>query len=353
MKKALALARKGEGQVSKNPMVGCVITKNGRVVAEGWHKKFGRPHAEIVALKKIKNPASLRDAVMYVNLEPCVHFGKTPPCALKIVSSRLRRVIIGMKDPNPVVFGKGISVLKKAGMKVDVGCLEKECLGLNKVFLKNMKTGLPFVALKVAMSLDGKIATRTGKSKWITSEVSRNFVKKLRNDFDAIVVGKNTVLRDDPFLSGSKREPIRIVLDSSFETPLSAKVFRDHRAILVTTSKASRSKLQHLKKKNISIKIFPKKIQLTLLVHWLFRKQSIASILVEGGSEVFGSFFDEKLIDKVYFFIAPLIIGGKEAKPAVGGKGTDSLRRALRLTGWKLQGFGSDFLVTGNIKTGP
>lgn len=349
MKRALTLAKKGQGNVSPNPMVGCVIVKNNRIISEGWHEKFGSPHAEIIALQKVKNVKSLSGATLYANLEPCVHFGKTPPCVPEIIKARLRRVVIGMQDQNPLVFGKGIRALKKAKIKVDIGCLESESKALNEVFIKNMKTGLPFVALKVAMSLDGKIATRTGESKWITSEKSRILVKKLRAKYDAILVGKNTVLQDNPELTAFQKESVRIILDSSFESSLSAKVFQNNRAILVTTKKAKKAKIVALQKKGIVVKIFPEKISLSPLLHWLLKEKNISSIFVEGGSEIFGAFFDEKLVDKVYFFIAPKIIGGKNAKSAIAGEGVKRLTNSLRISEWKFFQIGPDLFIEGEV----
>lgn len=351
MKRALFLAEKGRGRVSPNPMVGCVIVKNGRLLAEGWHKKFGGPHAEIETLRKIKNPSSLlHGATLYVNLEPCVHFGKTPPCVPEIIRAKLRRVVIGMKDPNPLVFGKGIRALGKAGVRTEIGCLEKEAKVLNRIFIKNMRTALPYVALKIAMSLDGKIATKTGESKWITSISSRRLVGKIRSLHDAILVGKNTVLQDDPRLSASNK-PVRIILDSSFEIPLNASVFRNSRAVLITTSSAPIKKIYALQKKGITVKIFPGKIRLAPLLGWLLKEKRIASILVEGGSEVFGSFIDKKFADYVYCFIAPKIIGGMKAKAAIGGVGISRLKDALSLSQMRLQRINQDIFIEAGIKS--
>lgn len=349
MQRVLEFAEKGRGKVSPNPMVGCVIVKNNRILAEGYHQKFGGPHAEIMALGKVKSPSLLHGATLYVNLEPCVHFGKTPPCMPVVRNSGIKRIVVGMKDPNPLVSGRGIRALREAGIQVIVGCLENTCAKLNEVFIRNMKTGLPFVAVKVAMSLDGKNATKTGESKWITSQTSRKLVKKLRAGYDAILVGKNTVLQDNPVLSAQGREPIRIILDSSLETPISAKVYRNENVIVATTNKASRRKRETFLKKGVTLRIFPRKIQLRSFLHWLSVEKNIKSVFVEGGSKTFGSFFDEKLVDKVYFFIAPKIIGGEKAKSAVAGEGIRFLRQAIMVSSWEIRSVGQDFLITGQI----
>ncbi len=370
MKRAINLARKGSGKVLGNPMVGCVIVKKGRVLAEGFHRKFGGNHAEIEALlkhgisgsglKRAQHPqhpgafntGAFNGATMYVNLEPCAHFGKTPPCVPEIIRSGIKRVVIGMKDPNNLVFGKGIRILKKNGIYVEVGCLKKECMDLNISFITNMKKRRPYIAIKAAMSLDGKIATKTGESKWITSEKSRKYAKKLRAKYDAILVGKNTVLRDDPGLKAfnkAGREPIRIILDSMLATSPSAKVYRNRNVILVTTNRTQKSKIKKFAKKAIPLKIFPSKIRLAPLLQWLYRKKGISSIFVEGGSEVIGSFFDEKFVDKVYFFIAPKIIGGKDAKPAVSGYGVKDIAKSLYLTNIAITKIGPDLLYAGDV----
>jgi len=342
MERVLELAKRGELHVSPNPMVGAVLVRKGKIVAQAWHKKFGGPHAE----KFVLNRAQAGDT-LYINLEPCVFFDgkKTPGCCPEILKSGISRVVIAMKDPNPKVSGRGIQQLRAAGIRVDIGCLKKEAERLNEKFLQWMRTGMPFVAMKVAMSLDGKIATKTGDSKWITGEASRTWVKKLRDTYDAILIGSRTALRDNPILAGSTREPKRIILDSTLRINEHAKVLRDSNVLLVTTERAPKSKIHFFKKRGIPLKIFPKKIQLAPLLRFL-GKQGASSILVEGGSEVFGAFIDAKLVDRLYWFIAPKIIGGRSATPALGGKGISRMRDAALLQNYRLQQIGNDILLT-------
>lgn len=348
MHRAIELAKFGEGFVSPNPLVGAVFVKNGKIIAEGYHKKFGSDHAEIVAVKNAgKKKISLVGSTLYSALEPCVHYGKTPPCVLKLVKARISRAVIAMQDPNPLVYGRGIKALRKAGIKVVVGCLKKKAELLNEKFIKWIASGMPFVAMKVAMSLDGKIATRTGDSKWITSEISRKYVRHLRDKYDAILVGSNTVLKDDPFLKGFKREQKRIILDSYLKIPLKSKVFRDKNVFVAVTDKAPKSKINALIKRGIDFKIFKSKggkIPFNPLLRFLGGK-NISSILVEGGSEIFGSFIDEKLVDKFYWFIAPKIIGGRDAKIAVGGEGVSKMAQAMDLADCSFRQVGPDVLV--------
>lgn len=341
MQRTLELAKKGEGSVSPNPMVGAVLVRKGKIIAAAFHKKFGGPHAEKLVLSRARN-----DDTLYINLEPCVFFDgkKTPGCVTGILKSGISRVVMAMKDPNPNVAGRGIRQLRAARIRVDIGPLQQEAEKLNEKFVKWMRTGIPFVGMKVAMSLDGKIATKTGDSKWITSEASRAWVKKLRDTYDAILVGSRTVLRDNPTLAGSRREPKRIILDSELRISPRAKVLRDSNVILITTNRAPKSKLHAFTRRNIPLKIFSQKIQLHPLLRFLGKK-GISSILVEGGSEVFGSFMDEKLIDRLYWFIAPKIIGGRKATPALGGEGILRMRNALELKNWKIQKIGADILI--------
>ncbi len=346
MERAIELARRGGSFVSPNPMVGAVLVKNGKIIAEGWHKEFGGDHAEIVALRQLKK-ASAKGTTLYVNLEPCAHFGKTPPCVDKIIAAGIKKVVVAMKDPNPLVCGRGIAALKRAGIKTEFGCLQAQAQKLNEKFIKWISKGVPFVAMKVAMTLDGKIATRTGDSKWITSEKSRAFVHELRDSYDAILVGVNTVIKDNPTLSGSKKEPLRIVLDSHLCTPLNSKVLRDKYVLIITTDSVSKSKIDEFKRRGFGLKVFSKKILITPLLRFL-GKLGISSLFVEGGSEIFGSFIDSKSVDKFYWFVAPKLIGGKNAKPAVGGKGVNLIKNAIHLKHWEVRQIGADILITTN-----
>lgn len=346
MQRVLELAKRGDGVVSPNPMVGAVIVKNGKILAERWHRKFGCDHAEIDAINNAqKAKKKLKGATLYVNLEPCAHFGKTPPCVSEIIKAGFSRVVVAMRDPNPLVNGKGIKMLKKAGIKVDVGCFQNEARKLNKKFIKWISTGLPFVSIKVAMSLDGKIATRANDSKWITSEESRAYVRDLRDSHDAILVGINTLLKDNPMLSGKKRNPRRIVLDSTLRINTNSRFLRNKNVLIITTDRAPKNKLDFLRKRGYPIKIFKRKISIYPLLRFL-GKIGISSILVEGGSAIFGSFIDARAIDKCYFFIAPKIIGGKTAKTAVSGVGVGKLNQSLRFS-YKLQKIGEDVMIEG------
>lgn len=310
MKRAFELAEKGRGFVSPNPMVGAVIVKKGKTVAEGWHKVFGGPHAEIVALKNARTAGkNIKGGVLYVNLEPCAHFGKkTPPCAPEVKKAGFSRIVIAMRDPNPKTKGMGIKLLRSKGLRVDVGCLENEAKILNEKYIKWISTGLPFVTVKIAISLDGKITTRTGDSKWITSERSRALVHELRDSEDAILIGSNTVMKDNPRLSGKNRDPMRIVLDSKLRAPSSAKIFRDNNVLIATTNKAPRRKIDFYKKRGIHVESFGEKININPLLRFL-GKRGISSVFVEGGAKVFNSFINGNFADKFYIFIAPKIIG--------------------------------------------
>src|SRR4030043_306413 len=262
MKKVLCLAEKGRGRTSPNPMVGAILVKGGRMVGEGYHAKAGEAHAEVVAIQRAREEA--RGAILYLNLEPCAHYGKTPPCAPQVVKAGVKRVVIGMEDPNPVVNGKGAEALRKSGIAVKVGVLEKECRRLNEAFCKYILKKEPFVILKIAATLDGKIATRDGNSKWISGEASRRFVHKLRDQVDGIIVGTGTVLKDDPMLTTrikGGRNPYRIILDSRLRIPEKAKVIEvsPSKTIIATTELASKDKIEKLEKQDVRILILDSK----------------------------------------------------------------------------------------------
>lgn len=353
MRRALRLAKRGEGLVSPNPLVGAVLVLKGKIIAEGWHHIFGGDHAEINALKnarrrKKKIAGVSLGASLYVTLEPCVHSNKkTLPCVPALIDSGIRRLIIAMRDPNPEVSGQGAKALQKAGILVTLGCLEQEARAMNEKYIQWIKTGIPFVALKVAMSLDGKIATRVGDSKWITGETSRAEVKKMRDQYDALLVGCKTVCLDNPTLAGEKRNPRRIILDSKLHIPETANVLRDANVLVVTTFAAPAEKIARFQKRAIPLHII-KTISLPSLLRYLGR-QNISSILVEGGAEIFGSFLDQKLVDRFFCFMAPKIIGGASARSAVGGKGIAKIEQALLLAEVKCRRFGSDFLISGRL----
>ena len=263
MKRVLRLAKRGKGNVSPNPMVGAVIVKNGRIVSEGFHRHAGALHAEIDAIEKAKEP--LCGATLYVNLEPCCHWGRTPPCVDRIISERFKKVVIATSDPNPQVKGKSIRKLRSEGIEVEVGILKEEATKLNEVFFKNMLEKRPFVAVKIAQSLDGKITTRKGESKWITSPQARNYAKKLRDEYDAVLVGVNTIIKDNPTLNGIRKMPYKIVVDTNLRIPLHCRLIKEHKDKLVIFSlNPAKEKLNVLKKKGVKIFTFYNKKTLPL-----------------------------------------------------------------------------------------
>ena len=351
MLRALELARRGK--TTPNPMVGAVLVKKDQIIAEGFHPYAGGPHAEVVALRKAGNKA--RGADLYVNLEPCCHMGRTPPCTDAIIQSGVSRVFAGMKDPNKLVQGKGVRALKAAGIKVSVGMMKKDCEKLNEVFVKVMKTGMPFVTLKTAMSLDGKIATRKGDSQWISGVRSRSFVHELRNQNDAILVGTNTILQDNPQLtcrlkSKGVAHPARIVLDRKNRIPLNAKVFANskvQRVIYVSGPGLSVHREKSLIGKNIEVlkgKIVKSGFDLKHLMK-LLAKNNLTSLLIEGGGEINSSAFSAGIVDKVFVFICPILIGGKQAPGPIGGVGVEKITKAMNLKNMKVTQLGEDLMV--------
>ncbi len=331
MRRAIELARQGRGHVEPNPMVGCVIVREDHVVGEGYHRQFGGPHAEVDAIQHAGSSA--RGAVLYVNLEPCCHTGKTPPCTDAILRAGIRRVVVAMKDPNPQVAGKGIELLRNAGLVVRVGVLEKEAALLNAAYLKLITTGLPYVHAKWAMSLDGKIATTTGRSRWISSEQSRAHAHQLRGLVDAIVVGINTVFSDDPLLTPrppGPRTPVRIVLDTRGRIPLESQLVRTAREapVVVTVGPDAPServaRLQEAGVEVLRLTQTDRCVRVLELLNELGRRQ-MTHVLVEGGSEVLGSFFRTGEVDEVHVYVAPKVLGGTSALTPVGGPGFPDL----------------------------
>ncbi len=357
MKRVLLLAEAGRGRTSPNPMVGAVLVKRGKVVGEGYHARIGEAHAEIVALRQAGEKAG--GAVLYLNLEPCTHHGRTPPCAPQVVNAGVKRVVIGMEDPNPAVNGKGIETLRRSGLDVKVGVLGKECRRLNEAFCKYILKKEPFVMLKVAATLDGKIATRNGDSKWISGEASRRFVHKLRDQVDGVLVGIGTVLRDDPRLTArvkEGREPYRIVLDSRLKIPEEAKVFEHSpsEVILATTGSAPQDKIERLEKKGVRVLIAGSKKGRVDLKSCLSKLGEIGmmNLLVEGGSQVNGSFLDEGLIDKFLLFLSPKLIGDPQALGIFGGRGVSNLRETVALKDIRARKIGEDIFVEGYLEWG-
>jgi len=355
MNLAMNLALKAKGRTSPNPIVGALVVKNGRIVGTGYHEKAGLPHAEIIALDEAA--AKAKGAILYVTLEPCTHFGKTPPCVDRIIKSRVKEVIVGMVDPNPLNNGRGIKILRQHKIKVQVGFLENELSRINEAFIKYITKRMPLVTVKVAQSLDGKIATYTCDSKWITSDKSRAFSHRLRQNYDAIMVGVNTILRDNPKLDVwfSKRQPIKIVVDSQLSIHECANIFSKNSQVIIVTlpslpgQETENRKILSEKAKILEVREKAGQINLKDAMKKLAQLE-ITSILVEGGGTLIGSLFDEGIVDKVLFFISPKIIGGKEAISSVMGKGVVRIDKAVKLKEVKLKRIGEDFLIEGYIK---
>jgi diaminohydroxyphosphoribosylaminopyrimidine deaminase/5-amino-6-(5-phosphoribosylamino)uracil reductase len=336
-------------------MVGAILVKDGKVVGEGYHAKTGEAHAEIIALQQAREEA--RGAILYLNLEPCTHYGKTPPCAPQVIEAGVKRVVIGMEDPNPLVKGKGIEILRKAGLDVAVGILEKECRRVNEAFCKYILKKEPFVILKVAATLDGKMATRNGDSKWISGEASRRFVHKLRDQVDGVMVGIGTVLKDDPLLTArirGGRDPYRIVLDSRLKVPEEAKVIgtSPSKAIIATTELAPKDKIEKFEKRGVQVLVLDSKEGRVNLKSCLSKLGEIGmmNLLVEGGSQVNGSFLDEGLIDKLLLFLSPRLIGDHQALGIFGGRGVFILPKAIVLKEIKTKRLGEDILLEGYLE---
>ena len=354
MRRAIGLALRAEGMTSPNPIVGACVVKNGRIVGEGFHRAAGLPHAEVNALKNAGRAA--RGATLYVTLEPCDHFGRTGPCTDAIIESGVAAVVIAMRDPNPVNNGRGSRRLMRNGIKVVENVLKGEAMEINKPYIKFITRGLPFVTLKLAETLDGRIATRLGDSKWITGDDSRRYVQDLRSKVDAVMAGINTVLRDDPrFTARIVSKPLtRIILDSSLRTPPGARIFLDCKTsplIIAAGRSAPNRKRRALEKKGAEVVIVKSKngrIDIKGLLK-ILAKRSIAHILVEGGGEVAGSVLEESLADRVLFFIAPRIIGGRRAVPSVGGTGAAAMSEAIDVRAIKLRRFKRDILIEGEI----
>lgn len=355
MRLAMQLAGNAIGRTSPNPLVGAVIVKDNRVVGCGWHRKAGTPHAEVHALNQAGELAQGAD--VYVTLEPCAHYGKTPPCAKALVEAKVKNVYGGLLDVNPKVAGKGFKILEDAGIHVEYGFLQDELRKQNEVFFKWIEHKKPFIVLKAAMTLDGKIATATGQSKWITNETSRAYGYKLRDIYDGIMVGINTVIEDNPMLTArvdGGKNPIRIVVDSSLKIDINANVVQDKSAktIIATTDKADKDKILKLQAQDVDVIVVDKdendKVDIEKLLD-ILGQQNICSILVEGGATLSGSFVARKLVDKVYFFIAPKIVGGKEAKTPVAGTGILNLQEALALKDIQIEKLEEDILIIGRV----
>ncbi|MDO4271011.1 MAG: bifunctional diaminohydroxyphosphoribosylaminopyrimidine deaminase/5-amino-6-(5-phosphoribosylamino)uracil reductase RibD [Eubacteriales bacterium] len=353
MHRALELARRGAGRVSPNPMVGCVIVKNGRVIGEGWHERCGGPHAERNALQSCaEDPAG---ASLYVTLEPCCHWGRTPPCTDAILENRIARVVIGCLDPNPLVAGKGAERLRQAGAAVETGVLEDECRRLNEVFFHYIRHKTPFVVLKYAMTLDGKIAACTGDSRWVTGEAARAHVHQTRNRLAGVMVGVGTVLADDPLLTcrmDGGRNPVRIVCDSRARTPLDSRLIRTAREIPTVIAVAAwNDRAAALKKAGAHIALCGDRDGHTDLAELMRQLGAggLDGILLEGGASLAFSALEAGLVRKVQAYIAPKLIGGAAAKTPVGGAGFAKMADALPLVNPAVTRLGDDFLLEGEL----
>lgn len=348
MDEALKEALKAKGCTFPNPLVGAVLVKDNRIIAKGFHKRAGLPHAEVVALDRAGKKS--RGATLYINLEPCFHWGKTPPCVDRVIASGVEKVVVSTLDPNPLVKGKSLRKLRKAGVKVEVGLLRKKAMRINEVFFKNMQEGLPFVVLKIAQTLDGKIADERGISKWITQKKSRDFAKKLRSFSDAVLVGINTVLKDNPFLDVPGKKIVKVILDPHLNLPARANLFKKAEKIFLVVDKDLRSFRR--KKITANVKLLEeeysqdKGFNLRRVLKRLY-SYGICSLFVEGGSFTAGRFLEEKLVDKVHIFIASKIMGGRGGVGSFRGIKKSSLYKAISLKDVEFKRIGGDFLITG------
>jgi len=352
MEFALNLAKKTKGQTSPNPVVGTVVVKDGRIIGMGAHLKAGNSHAEVHALEMAGSLA--KDSTIYVTLEPCSHYGKTPPCAKRIIEAKVKRVVIATLDPNPLVSGGGVELLEKAGIDITVGVLEDEAKKINEHFNKYITTRLPFVTVKTAMTIDGKVASYSGSSKWITGENARKSVHQIRHEHDAIMVGIGTVLKDNPFLNVRTDQPgispVRVIIDSNLNTPVDANIITDKSAPtwLFTTSNAPKDNVDALEAKGIDVIVTSGQNEVPL--HEALKylgKNKITSVLVEGGPSIIGSLLDQQLIDKYITFIAPKLIGGRNAPSVIGGQGIESMSEAIQLKGFSVEQYDDDLCIIG------
>ena len=374
MQRAIALAKKGAGFVNPNPMVGCVVVKDNEIITEGYHEYYGGLHAERNALTN--TAADCKNATLYVTLEPCCHHGKTPPCTDIIIEKGIKKVVVGLLDPNPLVAGKGISILQNAGIEVVTGVEEDKIKELNKVFLKYIKTKRPYVILKTAMTLDGKIASHTGDSKWITNEKSRQLVHKLRSEMMGIVAGIGTVKADNPMLNcrlegqqttdnrqQSVRQPIRIIVDTKASISLDSNIVKtanEYRTILAVgdcmaskqpTAKSQQPKADILKSFNVDILYCEEKDGHVNINDLMIKlgQMGIDSLLLEGGSCLNAAFLEAGCVDEVYAFIAPKIIGGEHSKSPIGGKGIELMKDAITFDKVEIEQIENDILIKGRI----
>lgn len=351
MQLALDEAAKGQSSAWPNPMVGAVVVRRGKVIARGFHRLPGKPHAEVNALAHL-TAHQLKDAVVYVTLEPCCHLNKrTPPCANFLINNGVKSLVIAMRDPNPAVSGLGIQQLRRAGVKVKVGVLEKEARELNEKYIYVMERKSTFVALKLGMSFDARIATSGGESKWITGVESRKQVHVLRSQYDAVLTSSETVFKDDPELSVrfvKGKQPIRVILDRYLKTNCDAKVYRDSNVVVFAIGGADKVKLAEFTKKGIEVVFLSKQDYHIKNIIKLLYKRSIFCLLIEAGGTLASSFLKEKCVQKVYFFYAPVLLGA-EAKPGVGSLGVTALNKAVKLRVVSFRQFAEDFMIEASL----
>lgn len=358
MGRALELAERGRGRTSPNPMVGALLVKEGRIVGEGFHERAGEPHAEVNALSATGPEAS--GATLYVTLEPCVHHGRTPPCVEAIIEAGVGSVVVGMRDVNPAVAGRGVGRLIEAGVQAEEGVLEEECRRLNEAYLIWMVERRPFVLLKAAASLDGKIATYRGESRWLSSEASRRRVHELRNEVDAVMVGAETVVSDDPELTvrlveGDVRHPLRVVVDSALRIPPTSRVLTERpeaQTLVATTAKAPLERLEAVKGLGCEVLVLPERngrVDLAALMEKLAERE-VVSLLLEGGGELNAAMLEAGLVDKVLVVLTPKLIGGREAPTVLDGLGAGSLADAWGLTDLRVEEVEGDLHIQASVE---
>jgi diaminohydroxyphosphoribosylaminopyrimidine deaminase/5-amino-6-(5-phosphoribosylamino)uracil reductase len=348
MQRALELARRGEGHVEPNPMVGALVVRDGRIVGEGWHQKFGEAHAEVHALRAADERA--RGATLYVTLEPCCHQGKTPPCTGAILGAGISRIVAAMTDPFAAVAGAGLEQLREAGLTVEVGLLEAEARDLNSPYLTMLSQGRPFVHAKWAMSLDGKVATKAGRSKWISGEASRRRAHELRGRMDAVIVGAGTVRTDDPMLTArppGPRQALRVILSRSGDLPAGCQLLRTAREVPVLVAGAAVPDEKHVTLEAQGCEVL--RADLPALMAELGRRRH-TNVLVEGGAATLGAFRDAGLIDELHVFVAPMFIGSQTAPSPIGGIGAYALAETVRIENWSCEATGDDWYIHGRVK---
>lgn len=355
MREAIRLAGKGIGKTSPNPMVGAVIVVNGKILSKGYHKKYGDYHAEINAINDAKG--NIRGSTLYINLEPCCHHGKTPPCVETLIKKKIKRIVIGTLDSNPRVKGKGVEILKSNGIKIDVGVLESECLQLNEHYFKFVKSGIPYVTVKYAQTLDGRMATMTGDSRWISSEASRKYAHYLRSINDCVIVGAGTAIADNPKLTVRHvkgKNPIRVIVDSKLRIPLKSHVLRDNNpqnTIVATTSGAPSQKVNTIRKLGVEILKIKKGKSVGVDLKCLLKelgKRDITSVMVEGGPGLITSLLKAKLVDKMIIITAPKILGN--GLEAIGTLNIPKVKDAIKFLSFRTMKKGSDFVFVGKIQ---